>query len=172
MFTRQLAWCFSKLADLIDGAVALRQTKPLFAALRFAGLGAAAIGAAVVLTSIVDSKRIDPTAARIEGELNEEIRRIQAPFQSTLHHTYSRSKPGIAYVGAVYDTTLTYEEVRPHYDAQLSSQGWKYMHEEYLGARVKRCYSKGAYKAILTYENGFLGQEFSIAMNWGLEICY
>ena len=146
--------------------------KQLGAVLLFAALGVGALVAAVGLLDMLDSKRIDPTAARIEGELNEEMRRIQAPPQSALTHSTSSSKPRMAFVVGAYSTTLTYTEVREHYDAQLSSEGWNFMYEQYLGARVKRCYSKRDYKAALSYEKGLLGQTFSFAMSWGMNICY
>jgi hypothetical protein len=79
----------------------------------------------------------------------------------------------MAYVGAVYDTTLTFAEVREHYDVELSSQGWKYLKEGYWGRRITRCYTKGIYGAEVAYEEGlFGGRTFSMEITWGFETCH
>jgi hypothetical protein len=127
--------------------------------------------AATAITTSLDFRLNGETAARIKAELNEELSQIKAPAQSTLHHTTSSSKPRMAFVQEVYDTSLDYSPIRAHYDAELSSHGWKYLHEEHLNTRIKRCYSKGDYRADLSYEKGLLDQTFSIGMSWGMRLC-
>lgn len=96
---------------------------------------------------------------------------IEAPPQSAFNHHTGSSKPRLALVQIAYDTTADYLPIRAHYDDELSSHGWKYMHEEHLGRRIKRCYSKGDYEANLTYEEGVFDKTFTISMSWGMGIC-
>jgi hypothetical protein len=125
---------------------------------------------AMTAINILDFRHNGPIADRIKEELDQEMSLIKAPPQSTLNDHRSSSKPRLA-IQMLYDTTLDYSPIRAHYDAELSSHGWKYMHEEHLGSRIKRCYSKGEYLSVLTYNEALFDQTFSISMSWGMSLC-
>jgi len=121
-----------------------------------------------------------PKAVTAQAELENEFRSITPLPGATAIYYHASNKPGIALVSDTYRTNLSYGEVRKHYNAELSKQGWAFYMEEPLTEWGKDLggkeahYCKGRYRAELQWagERANDGFDYAFSMSWGLDAIF
>jgi len=122
----------------------------------------------------------DLQARQKQDEIEREFRLIQPP-PSTVAESASPQfihKDDRGVVGLSYKTSLSYSEIRRHYDLELAKYGWKFQKEinviyrgEDSGGK-EAFYSKGEYTATLQFagkrEFSEMGWNYGLDLSWGL----
>ena len=139
------------------------------------------VGYAMVLALIgafvYDHNVNAPKAQVVQNRLRQEFGSIM-PLPGAAPGERSGSyKPRMASIGQRYTTTLSYAQIRTHYDAELARHGWS-PHREWgtrdwfrdFGGRQAE-YCKGPYTASLDYagERADYRWVFSLDLTWGHE---
>lgn len=88
----------------------------------------------------------------IGARLSEELSRVSPPAQSQLVEHTTLNKYSYVKLGEEYSTSLTLQELRDHYDAELERNGWRLLEEHEFSVYVSEAiYCKGDYTASLDY---------------------
>ena len=119
----------------------------------------------------------EPKAAQVQAVLENEFRAIH-PLPAATPLNYGAShKTQQALVSDTYQTSLTYEDIRQFYDAEVAKNGWAFFMEEQvkdwgrdLGGKEAR-YCKGEYRATLQYagKQADYGWDYAFSVSWGLD---
>ena len=128
----------------------------------------------------VQEVRNGPRAARIQDELEGEFKAIPAPSPAKSTYYNASRKSSNVLVSSHYESTLSYSEIRSHYDHELAKHGWTLYKEEQLrdwgrdfgGKSIHYC--KGVYRASLEYAEPAAGYgwDFAFAVSWGLDAIF
>jgi hypothetical protein len=128
----------------------------------------------IVLSTAWRFRHIPPTKAQVENELAE----IAAPPGAVLLSHVDAYKWTDGNVGNHYQSNLTYDQIRAHYDAELARHGWTFRKRVPLSSRGKdlgesqTCYQRGN-QGVDIYFTGNSGVGYSYALNvtWGSDYC-
>jgi len=118
-----------------------------------------------------------PKAKAVEPLLVAGFRLVKRLPQSIPIGYQIFSRGGSASADETYKTKLTYQEIRSHYDRELTRNGWVFQKEkklldwgkDYGGMTLTYC--KGPYQARLDYSGHHSNYEpyFDLSMSWGDE---
>ena len=123
---------------------------------------------AFTLLSLYDTAVNSPIARQKQVELESEFTRVRAYAEASEieHHAYS--KVGLALVGSTYRSSAQFENIRAHYDSELTASGWSIRAPARHGDRITACYRKPPFDAALTYS---LARDapytFAFELTWG-----
>jgi hypothetical protein len=120
-------------------------------------------------------------AASVQSELEKEYQTIRQLPEAQSKHYHASHKVRQAVVGAEYQSTVSYPDIRKYYDSELSKHGWAFIREEdilygkilqrknYGGKHV--FYRKGEYIADLQYageQQSEFGWTYTFGLTWGI----
>jgi hypothetical protein len=119
--------------------------------------------------------------SRVRSDLEHEMQAIaplpDATLITTTNHFPLSSE---ANIGRLYFTRLTYEQIRTHYDKELTARNWKFRGEESMTEWGKDLggkyvfYCKGDYKASIQFagEHSEVTWTFAFNLTWnGVPTC-
>jgi hypothetical protein len=119
-----------------------------------------------------------PRAAVKQAELEKEISQVAVPPGAILTASRSSHKDEAALVTRTYKSKLTYQQLRAHYDAALSRNGWQFKSENKIfdwgrdiGWQAAN-YCKGAFEASLGFgidPEHIRSYSFSLALAWKMD---
>ena len=115
-----------------------------------------------------------------EKELEREFSEMKAPLGATSSQHNSIFKTHHGVVGDYYKSSLTYKEIRAHYDEELQKRGWRFKKEVVLKSwgedrgEIQAIYCKGDESADIYFtgqEESTLGYRYAFNLSWGLDQC-
>jgi hypothetical protein len=125
---------------------------------------------------IYDFLKNGPEAARVQAELENELRMISPPSGATSAGLHRSNKPRQALVSNTYCSSLKYVEIRNYYDKELANHGWTFYREvplkdwgrDFGGKEAEYC--KGPYRATIEYAGDGVADSWNYAfsLSWGL----
>jgi hypothetical protein len=158
--TRKTDGSFNPIGLIIIGVVLLAVAPVIFAVLFLA-------------YTTYDEISSEPQSKQNQLEVEKEFHKIQPPPNATPTSTNLRftRKTNHGTVGMLYQGNLAYSEIRAHYDAELTRNGWKFQNEEkviyrgqdYGGKEV--VYTKGKYEAIIYFPGTQPDADFTFGLN-------
>ena len=86
----------------------------------------------VVALMFMGELRAYRNSLRTKAELANELAQLQPPEQATFVHQGSMMSASGVHVSNSYQTDLTYDQVRAHYDKELAKHGWTFRSHEAL----------------------------------------
>ncbi len=109
-----------------------------------------------------------PSAIKAQSDLESEFHAITPLRNSTLKDYGAGHKFQTARVSAQYISLFSKDQIREHYDKELTMRGWRFIRESANGGI--RYYRKGKYVADLDYQrdNTQFGYTYSLLLSWGL----
>ncbi len=128
----------------------------------------------IILSTAWGFRHIPPTRGQIEKELAE----ILPPPGAVVTQHVDTYKWTYGNIGNCYQSNLTYEQVRAHYDVELARHGWTFRKKVPLTSWGKdlgesqTCYYKGNYGVDIyfTGESG-AGYRYVLNVTWGMDYC-
>ena len=129
-----------------------------------------------VLWFVREARRAPVTQASVEKELNEVVPPAGATV--TQHNVSNKWTQGV--IGNYYRSTLTYDQIRAHYDAELGRHGWKFKQKILLTNWDKdfdesqTIYCRGNHAADIYFTgNGpnRVSYRYALDISWGLDYC-
>lgn len=127
--------------------------------------------------ALIYGLKAETKAKAVEAELKNMFREIRPLPTAFISDTSSSHDLGKALVSATYTTGTRFREILAHYDKELSTKGWQFVHEnsvrnwgsDFGGKGV--LYRQGPYNATLQYagEKANYGWTYAFSMSWGLK---
>ena len=132
-----------------------------------------------VLVSIAELRAYrDSERTRVDVE--NELAQIPPPAAATFirHDVVTKGSHGV--VSNSYQSDLSYEQIRAHYDKELPKHGWIFREQHPLTFRGREVgqsetiYCKGTYAANIFFtgtEQANVGFRYGLNLSWGLDHC-
>ena len=139
--------------------------------------------ALIVLVSVllsVGELRAYRNSSRIKAALENELTRIEPPVGATFVHHSSITKASEGSVSNSYQTDLTYNQVRSHYDQELAKHGWTFRSHDALKSwgvdfgESDTFYCRGGVSANFFWagsKQNKLNVRYVLGLDWGTNHC-
>jgi hypothetical protein len=133
------------------------------------------IGLLITVLAVVGTWMGKPTGNHVLPLVERELAQIHPPSDACpTAEKVAFSKMNLAYAGMTYATTLRYDELRDHYDHELTSRGWSACGEKPMRdwfrdlGGMSKTYCKGELTGNLQYagERAGYGWDFAFSVGW------
>ena len=128
----------------------------------------------IILSTAWQFRHIPPTRAQVESELAE----IASPDGATFSSHNSDYRWTRGHIANYYQSNLTYDQIRAHYDSELARHGWTFRKHRPLTnwrkdlGESQTCYSKGNYEVDIYFTgNSGANYRYAVIVTWGMDYC-